>query len=278
MLNAEYFDDLLYRVTHLETGFLQVKLLSMILERADSVKRDEIRSLLLEKILFLSRKIAVGHSGVTRTVVTRYRPGLDELDVDRTLEEQLGKPLLDYEDIFCQEKVRQKCSYVLMLDVSNSMHQEKIAVGAIATGVFASKLRHDYHGVLTFSRSSSVIKHVTEPNNLEDLIDRMLDIRSGGATNIRSALLEGWVLLNEAQTMSKTGILVTDGWATAGGDPVEVAAKYDRLHVLGISFGLGGSDPSTNAEIARRGRGHYLYVRKFEDLPMAITKILTNRG
>jgi Mg-chelatase subunit ChlD len=257
-----------------------VKLLSMIMERAGPRRRTAIRRLLLEKIIFLSRKIAVGQTGVTKTVVSRYRPGLDELDVDRTLEEHIGKTHLDYEDIYCHERIRRKGSYVLLLDVSNSMQQEKVAVGAIATGVFASKLRHDFHGVLTFARGTCVIKRVTEPNDLDILIDRMLDIRSGGATNIRRALLDGWALLNESQTASrsKTGIIVTDGWATTGGDPVEVAAKYERLHVLGISFGLGGGDPGTNAALARRGRGRYLYVRRFDDLPLAITRILTNRG
>ena len=249
----------------------------MIMERADAGRQMEIHKLLLEKIAYLSQKIAVGQAGIRKTVVSRYRPGLDELDVDRTLEEQIGTPHLDYDGIYCHEKIRQKSSYVLMLDVSNSMHQEKIAVGAIATGVFASKLRHDFHGVITFSRKSSIIKHVLEPNNLEELIDRMLDIKSGGSTNIRGALLDGWALLIEAQTMGKTGILVTDGWATTGGDPVEVAAKYDRLHVLGISFGVGGSDPAGNAAIAKKGRGGYMFVRTFDDLPIAITKILTNR-
>lgn len=277
VLNEEYFDELLYRVTHLETGFLQVKLLSMILERADAERRIEIRKLLLEKIAYLSRKIAVGQAGIRKTVVSRYKPGLDELDVDRTLEEHIGSPHLDYDSIYCHEKLKQKSSYVLMLDVSNSMHQEKIAVGAIATGVFASKLRNDFHGVLAFARRPTVIKHVTEPNRLEELINRMLDLKSGGSTNIRAALLHGWELINEAQTAGKTGILVTDGWSTVGGDPAEAAAKFDRLHVLGISFGLGGSDPATNAAIARKGRGTYMYVRSFDDLPLAITKILSHR-
>ncbi len=277
ILNDEYFDTLISKVMDLESGILQVKLLSMIMERADSVKKTAIRSMLLQKITFLSRKIAAGASGITKTVVTRYRPGLDELDVDRTLEEQIGSPALVYENIYCHERIKQKSSYVLMLDVSNSMHQEKIAVGAIATGVFASKLRHDYHGVLTFAREASVIKHVNEHKNLESLMDTMLDITSGGATNIREALLKGLALLCESKTMSRTGIIVTDGWSTVGGDPVEIAAKYDRLHVLGISFGLGGSDPATNSRMAKKGRGRYMYVGRFDDLPVAITKILTNK-
>ena len=67
------------------------------------------------------------------------------------------------------------------------------------------------------------------------------------------------------------------GWSTVGGDPLEIAARYDRLHVLGISFGIGGSDPTTNSQMAKKGKGRYKYVGKYEDLPMAITKILTNK-
>ena len=278
MLNEEYFDELITKITDLDTGFLQVKLLSMIMERADAIKKFSIRKMLLQKILFLSQKIAAGASGITKTIVTEYRPGLDELDVDRTLEAQIGSPVLDYENIYCHEKIKQKSSYVLMLDISNSMHQEKIAVGAIATGVFACKLRNDYHGVITFAREASFIKHVSEHSDLETLMDKMLDIKSGGATNIRQALLKGLTLLNESKTMSKTGIIITDGRSTVGGDPVEIAAKYDRLHVLGISFGLGGSDPATNSRMAQKGKGRYMYVSKFDDLPMAITKILIDRN
>jgi Mg-chelatase subunit ChlD len=277
ILNDDFFDELINVVKNLQPGILQVKLLAMLQERADIKRKIEIRCLLLQKILYLSRKIAAGASQMTRSVVSRYRAGLDELDVDRTLEEQIGYRTFRYENIYCHEKVQQKSAYVLMLDVSNSMHQEKIAVGAIATGVFASKLKNDYHGVLTFANTATVIKHVSESNNLETLLDRMLDIKSGGATDIRRALLEGLSLLREAKTMSRTGILVTDGWATVGGDPVEIAAKFDRLHVLGISFGLGGSDPVTNRLMAKKGGGRAMYVGSFEDLPLAITRILTDR-
>jgi len=264
-------------VKNLETGMLQIKLLSMIQERADIVKKIEIRKMLLQKISYLSQKIAAGPAGIVRSIITQYRPGLDEIDVDRTLEEQLGHKALQYENIYCHEKVKQKSSYVLMLDVSNSMHKEKVAIATIATGVFSYKLRNDYHGVLTFAKDVNIIKNLEEPNILTTLVDRMLDIKTGGSTNIRLALLKGLEMLQKRKATLKTGIIVTDGWATTGGDPVEVAAKYDRLHVLGISFGLGGSDPITNANMAKKGRGRYLHIQRFDDLPLAITKILTNK-
>ncbi len=261
----------------LETGMLQIKLLSMIQERASTTKKEEIRKILLQKITYLSQKIAAGPTGITKTIVTQYRPGLDEIDVDRTLEEQLGHNALQYENIYCHEKIKQKSSYVLMLDVSNSMHQEKVAIATIATGVFAHKLRNDNHGVLTFAKDVNIIKDTSDQNILTKLVDKMLNIKSGGSTNIRLALIKGLELLEKGKSQLKTGIIVTDGWATTGGDPVEIASKYDRLHVLGISFGLGGSDPITNMNMAKKGKGKYLHVQKFDDLPLAITKILTNR-
>ena len=101
----------------------------MIIERADAGRKLQLRRLLLQKVIYLSRKIAAGASGIMKTVVSPYRPGLDEIDVDRTLEEQIGNTFLDPSSIYCHERIKQKSSYVLMLDVSNSMHQEKVAVG-----------------------------------------------------------------------------------------------------------------------------------------------------
>ncbi len=277
VLNEEYLPVIMDLVKNLETGMLQIKILSMVQERADPIKKEEIRKMLLQKITYLSQKIAAGPTGITKSIVTRYRPGLDEIDVDRTLEEQLGHRALEYENIYCHEKIKQKSSYVLMLDVSNSMHQEKIAVATIATGVFAQKLRNDNHGVITFAKDVNTIKDVKDPNILPALVDRMLQIKSGGSTNIRLALLKGLEMLDKTQSKIKTGIIVTDGWATTGGDPVEIAARYDRLHVLGISFGLGGSDPITNKNMAKKGRGKYIHIQRFDDLPFGIVRILTNK-
>jgi Mg-chelatase subunit ChlD len=276
-LNDQYLDELLDAIRAMETGFLQARLLSMVLERAARENRLKIRKMLLKEVMYLSQRIAAGTSGTYKTCVTEYRPGLNEIDLERTLEEQLGHRRLESENIYCRERIRQERGYVLLLDVSNSMQKEKIAIGAIATGVFASKLRKDRHGVVAFADDARTIKPMTEANNLEQLMNRMLDIQSGGATNIRKALLKGLEIFEESEHRQKRGIIVTDGRSTLGGDPVEIASKYDRLDVMGLSFGLGGSDPSTNAQMARKGRGRYRYIEKFDDLPMAIGEILSGR-
>lgn len=274
-LNQGYFDELIKVAMGLENELLQIKILSMVLERADPARKLEIRSMLLQKIMYLSQKIAAGASSTMKTVVTQFRPGLDEIDVDKTIEEQIGHTVLEYQNIYCRERIKQKSAYVLMLDVSNSMHQEKVAIATIATGVFSRKLKNDFQSVLAFASDTNIIKRVHESNDLEELMNRMLNIKSGGGTNIRKALLDGLSLLDESKAKLKKGIIVTDGMATAGGDPVEIASQYDRLHVLEISFGRGRSDPATNTLMAQKGRGKYMYVHKFDDLPLSISQILT---
>jgi Mg-chelatase subunit ChlD len=277
VLNREYFHQLIPEVKSLETGLLQVKLLSIIQERAEYAFKQEIKELLLQKITFLSHKIAAEKINKKRKSVKQYRPELNEIDIDRTLEEHLGHRTPDYENIYCHEWIKQKCAYVLMLDVSNSMHQEKLAIAAIATGVFTKKLQHDLHGVITFAKETNIIKNLYERNNLQKLIDKMLLIDSGGATNIRKALVAGLELLNISKMRFNIGILVSDGRATVGGNPLEIASRYDRLHVLGISFGLRGSDSNMNSLMAQKGRGKYMNVLIFDDLPIAIKKILNSK-
>lgn len=268
---------ILEKVRPIETGLLQIKILAMLYEKSSSAMKNKIKKILLHKIIFLVHKIGVGSAGSLKFMDVKYKPGLDEIDIDRTLEEEPINNALSYENIYCYEKIKQKDSYILMLDVSNSMYQEKIAVATIATGVFARKLKDELHGVLVFSRNVKIIKKFHEPNILQNLVDRMLDIQTEGATNIRLALQKGYEMLSSSKTSQKIGILVTDGWATVGGDPVEIAKRFEKLHVLGISFGIGGSDPTLNAKMARTGRGKYMHVKNFDDLPLAIAKILRNK-
>jgi len=269
--------EILEKLALLETSLLQIKILAILYEKSSSEMKNKIKKILLQKIIFLVNKIGVGPSGNLKSMVVEYKPGLDEIDIDRTLEEEPMNNTVKYESIYCYEKIKQKGSYILMLDISNSMYQEKIAVAAIATGVFARKLKDELHGVLVFSRDVKIIKKFNEPNILPNLVDRMLEVQTGGATNIRLAIQKGYEMLCSSRTSQKIGILVTDGWATIGGDPVEVAKRFDRLHVLGISFGRGGSDPVLNAKMARAGKGKYMHVKNFDDLPLAIAKILRNK-
>ena len=46
-----------------------------------------------------------------------FQPGLEELDLEETIENFLGKGSLDYRDIVCVEKRPRKKAFSLILDV-----------------------------------------------------------------------------------------------------------------------------------------------------------------
>jgi uncharacterized protein with von Willebrand factor type A (vWA) domain len=157
------------------------------------------------------------------------------------------------------------------------MKREKIVIAAVTVAVLANKLRNEHYSVIVFRDHPRIIKSIEENLDVETLIDRILDLQSGGSTNIEEALQKGLEELDKLQHIrvlqERMGILITDGWATVGGDPVRVAEKYLKLHVIRVPLGLGGGDPIMCEYIAKAGHGKYSYVHEFEELPQAIMSV-----
>lgn len=159
-----------------------------------------------------------------------------------------------------------------MLDISNSMQQEKIAIATLAVGVLAHKLREDHYSVITFNDNAQLLKPIDDRPDIENLIDKMLDLQPGGLTNIKGALDKGLEELEKLDLSEKVGILITDGWVTKGGSPLSSAGKYPVLHVIQVPFTIGG-DFDMCRNLAKTGRGKYSYVQNFNELPRAIMNI-----
>jgi len=207
-----------------------------------------------------------------------YVFGSEEFDIEETLENYFGNKILEYGDIVAVHKIPKKVAVALMLDVSNSMQRRNIVTAAIAVATLACKLERDYYSIIAFKDEAEVIKSVKEKLPPEELIRRILNLKTGGLTNIEKALKMGVSELREANIFSDIGecmgILVTDGWVTSGGDPRNVAGEYSKLHVIQVGVG-GGRDESIELamDLARIGRGKYLFVKRFDDLPNAIINL-----
>jgi hypothetical protein len=224
------------------------------------------------------RRIVVGivARGIrpTEYVTVPLRPGLEDFDLEETIENSLGKSSLNYEDIVCLERRARKKAFSLILDVSNSMHAEKILIAALTVGVFAYLFLDDHYSIVTFGDRAHLVKPIAETSDVEKLIDMMLDLQPGGSTDIHAALLTGLGELEKFLQLEGAGILITDGWVTRGGDPVEIARKYQKLHVIQVPLGIGGGDTEMCQKLAIAGKGRYSYVRDFNRLPEAIMGIM----
>jgi len=203
-----------------------------------------------------------------------FRPGLEEFNLEETLESRLGKGFVGCHDITCMERRPKKKAFSLILDASNSMQTRKIIIAALTVGTFAYKFSDDYYSVLTFRDHAELLKPIRDRSSIVTLIDKMLDLQTGGTTNIEEALQKGLEELEQIRELEGTGILITDGWVTKGGDPLRVAVKYPKLHVIQVPLGVGGGDPDMCRNLATAGRGRYSYVHDFSELPHAVLNII----
>lgn len=237
-------------------------------------KRRAAKAALVKLLMQLASQISGRGIRSTERFLTTYKPGLEEIDVEATLDSLISSPAAPHDGIIVVDRRAKKRGVLLMLDTSNSMYREKMLIAVLAIGVMAYRLRGENYAIIAFNSEARLLKRIEAEMGIEELLDRVLEVRAGGCTNLNRALEMGIEQLSKDVAHEKVAILVTDGWVTAGGSPFGNAAKYPRLHVIQVPMGIGGGDTETCLRLAREGRGKRVFVRNFRELPRAIIEIL----
>ncbi len=193
----------------------------------------------------------------------------EEIDLEKTVENMLGKPFLDYEDIHVFKRTRKYIPAVLMVDCSLSMFGFKIAAAALAAASLSLCLNK--YSVIGFNHNAWVIAHIDKEEAPVKVCEKILDVSAGGFTNIAEALELGIQELSKESPLEKVGILITDGEVTAGKNPFPYVSQYDHLHVLGL--------PSAQtwicSKLAKLGNGRFQLITNLEQVCNAIKKLLS---
>jgi len=274
LLEENLFETMIKVAEHSEPRWPLLHLLLMAQTSPNHKHRRIARKILSRTIVRMAAQIVGRGISPTEYVNVPYQPGLEEFNLEETLENRFGKVFLDYRDIVCVERRRKKKAFSLILDASNSMQMEKIVLATLAIGVFAYRFWNDHYSVITFKDHAQSLKSIKDSSDMEKLIDKMLNLQPGGLTNIEEALQKGLEELEKFCELERAGILITDGWVTKGRDPIKVAQEYPRLHVIQVPLAVGGGDSEMCKNLARAGRGKYSYVRDFYQLPRAIMNTL----
>ncbi|MCP8321884.1 MAG: AAA family ATPase, partial [archaeon] len=257
------FDSMLQAAEHSELKWSAAQLLiTLQTAKLDPMHKKIARRILNRTIIRIAAQIAGKGIVPKKCIEVPFEPGLEDFNIEQTLENKLGKNFIDYQDIVSIKKQEKKSAVSLMLDISNSMQQEKIAIAALAVGVLAHKLREDHYSIITFNDNAQILKPINYCPDIENLIDNMLDLQPGGLTDIKVALDKGLEELEKLDLSEKVGILITDGWVTKGDSPLSSAGKYPRLHVIQVPFTVSG-DYDMCRNLAKAGRGKYSYVENF---------------
>lgn len=206
--------------------------------------------------------------GVGELASLPWSGGSDELDLERTLEAVAGDPFPEETDVVVRERVRQRRSVVLVVDVSGSMKGERVRTAAAAVGALAGELARDRIAVVAFWSDAAVLVRLGEQVAPLAVLDLLLRVPAQGLTNVSFALEVAARQLAGVPARDARVLLLSDCVHNAGPDPRLVAARLPRLDVLlDVS---GEQDVDLGRDLARAGRGRIRLVRDHRDVPAGL--------
>jgi Mg-chelatase subunit ChlD len=212
--------------------------------------------------------------GVGELASLSWSGGSDELDLERTLEAIAGNPLPEDEDLVVRERVRQRRSVVLVVDVSGSMKGERIRTAAATVGALAGELARDRLAVVAFWSDAAVLVRMGENVDPLAVLDLLLRVPAQGLTNVSFALEVAGRQLAAVPPQDARVVLLSDCVHNAGPDPRLVATRLPRLDVLLDTSGE--DDVDLGRELARLGRGHCRLIRDHRDAAGALAVVFAD--
>ena len=212
--------------------------------------------------------------GVGELTSLPWSGGSDELDLERTLELLAADPFPEERDIIVRERVRQRRSVVLVVDVSGSMKGERVRTAAATVGALAGELARDRVAVVAFWSDAAVLVRLGERVAPLAVLDLLLRVPTQGLTNVTFALETAAKQLAAVSPRDARVLLLSDCVHNAGPDPRLTAARLPRLDVLlDVS---GEKDVDLGRDLARLGRGRVRAVRDHRDVASALTAVFAD--
>ena len=240
------------------------------------------RRLARQSILKTSLKItSKGIRGIFKKSVPYYEIGMPEFDLDETIQHnplKIYNKSLNYWDIFGIKRQQQKRKIALILDTSGSMYGKTLLNAALTASVLAYNMEKEDYAIILFNSTAMILKKIDQKKPIVSIIDEILDSEAVGFTNIQIGLEKGLKELAKinVKTQNKFGILITDGNYNRGDNPIELALKYPKLHVIGMPAENDAERGiETCREIAKKGRGKFYAVSNYNEIPRALIDLLS---
>ena len=262
-----------------------VEMLADMARATDRVLRDQARALAAELLLPVARHGGDHRRRGAARLVTSGRDGLD-LDLDATFERAAGwgSPTgsgpgrrIGADDLRWHSWERPGRAYVLLVDASGSVTGRPLATALVTAAALARRVGPDDQlGVLAFWSRAVVLRPVTSADPATAVLDALFDLRGGDTTDLAGGLEAALAQAGQAVAGMRDVIVLTDGMANAGGDPVSVAATASatgaRVHVLRLS-----EDPEATIAclaVAEAGGGRVAYLPRPSAAPAALSEVL----
>lgn len=253
-----------------------ISLLVDLTRATDPRLREQARALAPRLLLPIARHgIPAPAAGAVR-LMTSKRAGLD-VDLDATLEELAGRRPPSAEDLRWHRWTRSGRAHILLIDASGSVTGVPLATAIVTAAALAARCRADDElAVVAFWSRAVVLRDITSNPSHSRVLDALFDLRGGDTTDIAGGLRSALAQAGLAGSKKRDILLLTDGMATAGDDPVPVAATATAqgavVHVLALSDDPVATDSCQR--LADAGGGRTAVLLRASDAPAAVAEVL----
>lgn len=216
-----------------------VSLLRDLARATDPALRARARQLAASLLIPATRTRGHSRPGGSARIGTLRKNGVD-LDIDATIERMVDKNSLTEDDLRWRGWLRPGRCVVIVVDASGSVNGRPLETAVVTAAALAGRLDvGDELAVVAFWSKVLVLRHLGEISPPATVIERLLALRSGDTTDLAGGITAGLAELASGRTARKDVIVITDGMANEGGDPVLAAGSARscgaRLHVLALS-------------------------------------------
>lgn len=253
-----------------------VSLLVDLSRATDPALRDAARRLAPSLVVPAARSGLPSRRGGTARLATTIQPGMD-LDFDATFERFGEHPELRAEDLRWRAWRRPGRGVVLLVDASGSVTGAPLVTAVVTAAALAARAGPaDELAVVAFWSRAVVLRHMRDPAPPASAVVRLLALRGGDTTDLAGGLKAALAQAALAGASRRDVIVLTDGLANEGSDPLAVAASASgvgaSLHVLALSADPDALDAC--AALASAGGGRMAVLRRASDSPGAIAALL----
>lgn len=237
---------------------------------SDPGLRELVKRLAGRVVLDLARGDHEPRRGIDKLQRGPWAEGAD-LDLDASLlsvaEAKAAGRAVALDELVASSWVKSDHALALIVDRSGSMSGERLAAAALAVAVMACRAPGDY-SVIAVAKDAVVVKPQDRARSLDAVIDDLLALKGHGTTDLALGIRTAAVQLARSHSPRRIAVMLTDGKATAGEDPIAAARQLDELHVIGPL------DEPAAARLARAGGGRYAELDGPSAVPAALLQLL----